>query len=132
MPSRSDDEHLSEENLESFSLGRVAPSRVAGFEKHLLICEPCRQRLIAIEAYNYIHYTIDGLIYSRVTKLRSGMFFARHWGRQMEGGKEFRSTNAAKAYLIRTFRQMFPEHLCEPRCGSTEAPSRPQRHRARQ
>jgi hypothetical protein len=37
----------------------------------------------------------------------------------MEGGKEFRTRRGAKAYLERTFSQMFPEHTCTAWCGVT-------------
>ncbi len=111
------DEHLSPEHLEEFSLGKLSPTRTAAVEEHLLICQACRETLCSIEPYNFIHHTRDGPIYSRVTRLRSGMFAARHWGRWLNGGKEFNSRQGAKAYLVRTFGQMFPEHVCTKSCG---------------
>src|ERR1039457_2510360 len=113
------DGHQSGEALESYSLGRLIPSRTAAFEQHLLICHQCQAKLNAIEPYNFVHYTGDGPFYSRVTKLRTGMLFARHWGRSLEGGKEFRTRESAKAYLERAFPQVFPEHTCTARCGAT-------------
>ena len=113
------DAHESGEDLESYSLGRLAPSRAAAVERHLLICQRCRAKLNAIEPYNFVHYTSDGPFYSRITKLRTGTFIARHWGRSLEGGKEFRTRKGAKAYLARTFSRMFPEHACTARCGAT-------------
>jgi hypothetical protein len=113
------DDHQSAEDLESYSLGKLAPSRTAAFEQHLLICQGCRARLNAIEPYNFVHYTSDGPFYSRITKLRTGTFLARHWGPSLEGGKEFRTRQGAKAYLARTFSRMFPEHTCTARCGAT-------------
>jgi hypothetical protein len=113
------DAHESGEDLASYSLGRLAPSRAAAVERHLLICQRCRAKLNAIEPYNFVHYTSDGPFYSRITKLRTGTFIARHWGRSLEGGKEFRTRKGAKAYLARTFSRMFPEHACTARCGAT-------------
>jgi len=119
---RRTDVHHSGQELESYSLGRL-PRCLAGFlEEHLLVCRQCRERLRAIEPYNFVHYTIDGPFYSRVTKLETGMLLARHWGRSVEGGKEFRTYQGAKAYLVRTFVRMFPEHTCKARCGSTNSP----------
>jgi|ERR1017187_7745950 hypothetical protein len=115
------DGHQSGEDLESYSLRSLAPSRTGAFEQHLLFCQQCRARLHAIEPYNFVHYTRDGPIYSRVTKLRTGAFFARHWGENLEGGKEFRTKRGAKAYLARTFARMFPEHKCTARCGATNS-----------
>jgi len=112
------DDHQTGEDLERYSLEGLALSLMPGFEEHLLICQRCRDRLNAIEPYNFIHYTRDGPFYSRVTKLRTGAFFARHWGRSLEGGKEFGARESAKAYLARTFFRMFPEHACTARCGA--------------
>jgi hypothetical protein len=113
------DDHQSGEDLESYSLGKLAPSRTAALERHLLTCPQCRTQLQAIEPYNFVHYTNEGPFYSRITKLRTGRYLARHWGSNMEGGKEFRTHRGAKAYLERTFSQMFPEHTCTAWCGVT-------------
>ena len=111
--------HRSGTELESYSLGRLGASQAAVLEEHLLICEQCTEALLAIEIFNFVHYTREGRFYSRITRLESGSFFARHWGRDLEGGREFRTRSAAKAYLTRSFSQMFPEHACSSRCGST-------------
>ncbi|HLY18918.1 MAG TPA: hypothetical protein VKR61_16925 [Bryobacteraceae bacterium] len=111
--------HLTGESLEQYSLRRLSPANVASLEEHLLLCEQCRIALNAIEPYNYVHFTADGPVYSRVTRLRSGDFAARHWGRRLDGGNEFRTSRGGKAYLIRTFSQMFPEHVCTKSCGFT-------------
>ena len=110
--------HRSGEDLESYSLGRLAAARTAALERHLLTCPRCRAKLHAIEPYNFVHYTNAGPFYSRITKLRTGMFVARHWGRDLEGGKEFRTHKGAKAYLARTFARLFPEHICTAWCGA--------------
>jgi hypothetical protein len=112
--------HQSKEDLETYSLGLLAPDRTASLEQHLLICMRCRARLRAMEPYNFVHYTVDGLFYSRVTRLRAGRFLARHWGQSLEGGKEFRSEQSAKVYLQRTFLELFPEHVCTALCGPTD------------
>ena len=111
--------HGSEEELESYSMGRLGAFRTAAIEEHLLICRQCTEGLLAIETFSYIHYTRQGPVYSRITKLKSGAFFARHWGRDLDGGKEFRTRSGAKGYLTRSFSQMFPEHVCSSRCGWT-------------
>jgi hypothetical protein len=83
------------------------------------MCGQCRTELNAIEPYNFVHYTREGPFYSRVTKLRTGRLFARHWSRSLEVGKEFRTHHEAKAYPAITFGQMFPHHVCTARCGTT-------------
>jgi hypothetical protein len=111
-------DHQSGEDVENYSLGRLAPSAAAVVEQHLSTCRPCRADLAAVEPYNFVHYTGDGPFHSRITKLRSGGFVGRHWGRSLEGGKEFHTRRGAKAYLERTFARIFPEHACTARCGA--------------
>jgi hypothetical protein len=111
--------HQSREDLESYSLGKLAGACAPGFERHLLICQGCRAKLSAIEACNFVHYTRDGPFYSRITRLRTGTFVARHWGRSLEGGKEFPTREGGEAYLVRSFFLLFPEHTCTARCGES-------------
>ena len=118
MQGRADD-HQTAMDLECYSLGKLTLSRLAAFEQHLLICLQCEIALDAIEPYNFIHYTRDGPFYSRITKLSKGTYLARHWGRTLEGGKEFRTCEGAKAYLVRSFFRIFLEHACTGRCGAT-------------
>jgi len=111
--------HCSDEDLEQYSLGRLVRSRDR-FEEHLILCPECRGRLERIEPYNFVHDTADGPFYSRITRLRSGTFHARHWSLTLKGGKEYRSRQGARAYLQRSFSEMFPEHVCSRGCGSTK------------
>ena len=111
--------HPTGEDLESYSLGRRPLSLLPGFVERLLICRRCRSELSAIEPCGFIHYTRNGPFYSRITKLRTGAFFARHWVRSLEGGKEFHTREGAKAYLVRAFPRVFPEHACTARCDVT-------------
>jgi hypothetical protein len=104
--------HISDSVLEAYSLRELAESRTAAVEEHLLVCDCCRARLEAIEPLNFIHFTEDGPIYSRATRLTTGKVVARHWGRELEGGAVFRSVSGARKYLIQSFSQMFPEHTC--------------------
>ncbi len=112
-------DHWSDEELERYSLGILELPKSASLEEHLLICDQCTRQLASFEPYNFVHYTKEGPFYSRVTKRRTGIFFARHWGRNVVGGKEFRTFRGAKSYLRQSFSQMFPEHVCTARCGST-------------
>jgi hypothetical protein len=69
---------------------------------------------------NTIHFTDDGPIYSRATRLKTGRVMARHWGTELDGGRVCRSVSAAKSHLTQSFVQMFPEHRCEGRCGPAQ------------
>ena len=109
-------QHLSISLLEEYSLRALAESSLAAVEEHLLVCDRCRRRLERIEPVNDIHYTDDGPVYARATRLRSGEVMARHWGTDLQGGRAFWSISAAKRYLTESFSQMFPEHSCDDLC----------------
>ena len=118
--------HWSANQVQNYSLGLLEDAIASELEEHLLICGQCVAALTAIEPFNFIHYTKDGPFYSRVTRLATGKFFARHWGRRIEGGREFRSSAGAKAYLSRSFEEMFPEHVCTANCGpASSCPKQP-------
>ena len=114
------EEHVSKESLEAYSLDRLADASVAQIEEHVLICEFCRTRLEAMEPFSYVHFTSDGPIYLRVTRLATGELMARHWGKDLRGGKLFKHVSAAKRYLTASFTQMFPEHTCGDQCGPAQ------------
>ena len=116
------DGHPAGDDLENYSRGRLAPTRVPRLEEHLLVCERCRVTLGAIEPFGFVHITSDGPVYLRVTTLRNGRFSARLWGRQLDGAREFRTGRGARGYLVRIFSKMFPEHVCTARCGATGLP----------
>jgi Putative zinc-finger len=44
-------QHVQDEQLERYSLGRMTAPEVDHFEEHLLVCEPCRLRLSAMDEY---------------------------------------------------------------------------------
>ncbi len=47
-------DHISEEQLEAHSLNRLEPSETGRAEEHLLVCEPCRQRLSKIDEFQAV------------------------------------------------------------------------------
>ena len=114
------EDHISDGALEEYSLDTLAESRVALIEEHLQVCEHCRARLEAIEPLNFVHFTEDGPILSRATKLATGKVMARHWGKELDGGRVFEDVSAAMKYLSESFSQMFPEHSCESGCGRVQ------------
>ena len=88
--------HILNGTLQEYSLHELTESSIAAVEEHLLVCDYCRARLEAIEPVNFIHFTEDGPIYSRATRLTTGKILARHWGRDLAGGRVFRSVSAAR------------------------------------
>jgi hypothetical protein len=110
------EEHIDAETLEGYSLGKLDSKTLEASECHLLICNLCRERIVDIEPFNSVHYTADGLFYSRVTVLRDGSLWAHHWGCQIDGGRHHRHLTNARKYLRDSFVQMFPEHRCVEGC----------------
>jgi hypothetical protein len=105
-------------------------------QRHLFKCGPCLKRLLEIEyklaleeallgggspipdkrkPLFIVHDTGDGFIYSRAEKT-GGKWFARHWGKQLQGGRECKTMREANEFLIQSFAEMFPEHRCTRRC----------------
>jgi hypothetical protein len=115
------EEHVSIRTLEECSLGELTESRVGDIEEHLRIWDYCRGRLQGIEPVNFVHFTEDGPVYSRATRLTTGKVIARHCGKELSGGKVCGDLSAARRYLSESFSQMFPEHTCDGRCS----PARP-------
>jgi len=111
--------HLSAGSLEEYSLDKLSEFRNAAVEEHVLTCALCRARLEAIEPTNFVHFTDDGPIFSRATKLTTGWAMARHWGKELDGYRVCVNVSVAKSYLTQSFFQMFPEHRCGIRCGRT-------------
>lgn len=112
-------DHISHGLLEEYSLGNMAESSLAAVEEHLLICDDCRRWLEVIEPVNYVHFTEDWPVYSRATMLTTGKVTARHWGKNLDCGRECENVSAARKYLSESFFQMFPDHICKGKCGPT-------------
>jgi len=132
--------HLSEDVLDGYVMRTLTGTATLRSESHLLICEACRHRLeemeqflIAVRAaprtrvtsarsYRFSHETDDGLIVSEVTRFGTKGWTARHWGPQLNGGRTTKTLKEATAYLVESFHQMFPEHVCTERCWNDEIP----------
>jgi hypothetical protein len=112
--------HPSDEVLEKYSLDRLPESNLAAVEEHLLVCDQCRARLQEIEPLECVHYTDDGPVYARITRLSTGKLMARHWGHDLHAGRRFGSFYAAEEYVSTSFAQMYPEHTCKGSCGSPQ------------
>ena len=130
-------QHISKQNMESLALGRLPTQASISVQRHLYQCGKCLQRLVEItfglaldrvtpealpvvskrKALFIVHDTADGFIYSR-TERRGRKWIARHWGEQLEGGKECKTLGEANEFLVSAFSQMFPEHRCTERCAT--------------
>src|ERR1039458_9943785 len=64
-------------------------------------------------SYNPYH---RGPIFGAVHIGTDGKWLARHWGRQLDGGRICSSVDEADAYLMDSFWQMFPGHECSQQC----------------
>ena len=128
--------HVGESDIERLALGKLKTSESLRVQRHLFKCRPCLHRLIEIEVHLasreliegdrapvadrrkplfIVHDTADGMIYSRAER-RGRIWLARHWGPQLDGGRECDTMLEANGFLIRSFTEMFPEHRCTERC----------------
>ena len=48
------DRHLGDETAERYAVGHLSANAAAPVEEHLLICERCRQKLAAADAYSAV------------------------------------------------------------------------------
>ncbi len=127
-------EHPHSEELEAYALGRSPDSVLERIQGHLLTCERCQEDLARTAAYILaikqaaasfgevrrlcsIHITEDGPIFGTMHPRSDGKWLARHWGRQLDGGRVCDSVEDANAYLLDSFHQMFPEHTCSEQCN---------------
>jgi hypothetical protein len=125
--------HIGTTELNVYLSGELACARYWRVQRHLFKCPTCLEKLIEIEAsrgpststvemtkpISMVHYTADGPIYSLAEK-RDEVWFARHWGKTLDGGRTLPTVGEANAYLISSFAEMFPEHRCSSRCGAFE------------
>jgi len=133
--------HLSETVVQDVALGTSPRGQSLRAQQHMRKCASCLAWLIAVEAQLgaardpsllrvperrhplfAVHDTIDGLIYSRA-ELSDGEWSARHWGRELNGGRRCATLEEANEYLFQSFVQMFPEHRCTPRCSIEPNPT---------
>ena len=76
----------------------------------------CEAKVPKVTTLAFLHHTEDGFIISEVTRLGRRKWFAHHFGLQLDGGKIAPTLRDAVTYLMESFREMFPEHRCGPRC----------------
>src|SRR3954465_866570 len=128
--------HVSETDIESLALGRLATADSIRVQRHLFKCGDCLKRLLALEILFaqkelldgdrspppdprkplfVVHDTGDGFIYSK-TERRGRKWLARHWGEHLNGGRECGTMREANEFLAQSFREMFSEHRCTARC----------------
>lgn len=125
--------HPSSVDLEAYSLGRASDAGLQNVEEHLLTCERCQNELALTDQYiqamkkvlaspsgvrrlRSVHITEDGPIFGAIHLQTNGKWMARHWGRQLDGGRICDSVEDANGYLMESFEQMFPEHICSEQC----------------
>ena len=125
--------HPSSDALEAYSLSASSDADLEKVEEHLLICERCQNELAETDQYiramkgalasaqtggrlRSLHITEDGPIFGAMHRRVDGKWLARHWGRQLNGGRTCDSVEDANAYIMESFHQMFPEHRCSEQC----------------
>jgi hypothetical protein len=125
--------HLSPTELVAYALGLPSNADLEQVELHLVICEVCQEELTLAVRYlrakekvgapsgtagrlRSLHFTMDGPIIGAMHSDGDGKWIARQWGRELDGARICDSVKEAHAYLMESFWQMFPEHVCLKRC----------------
>jgi hypothetical protein len=125
--------HLSSDDLEGYSMETASNADLERVEEHLLYCQQCQDEMVLTDQYiramkgalaaprtgrrlRSIHITEDGPVFGAMHRGADGKWIARHWGRQLDGGRTCDSVEEANAYLMESFQQMFPRHQCSEQC----------------
>lgn len=131
--------HPTEEALEAYVMRTLPETELGPLEMHVFFCMLCQHRLAETNdfvtamraaaaeclklgeptntpAHRFTHDTDDGLIESEVTLIGSKKWLGHHWGPQLDGGMTWSTMGEAVTYLIESFQQMFPEHVCTTTC----------------
>jgi hypothetical protein len=120
--------HPISDELEAYALNRLGPDNDRMIEEHLLVCEVCRNRLqhadwtifairTAFPNDDFTHATQDGDIRVWIEPYIQG------WAARLRGGKldllrVVRTPEKATLLTASLFSEAYPEHRCNPRCGS--------------
>jgi hypothetical protein len=127
--------HTSVVDMTKLAMGQLPTPKSIRVQRHISQCEPCLRQLVErtiglallglgpeiLVPVNHrrplfiVHDTADGFVYAR-TEHRGRQWIARHWGDQLDGGRECKTMREANEYLTVSFAQMFPEHRCTDRC----------------
>jgi hypothetical protein len=125
-------QHIDDDSLELYALGRLSEFEVFAIQEHLLICTACRTHYDEIlefastmhaAAWQIVteliatHHTEDGLIYLYVRPSDSDTWVATIRGESTSGGVTAPTRQGAVSECVEAFRQMFPEHMCTAACS---------------
>jgi hypothetical protein len=120
-------EHISLSELADYAAGRVfARTTLIELEQHLLLCGECQRVVVKLDSdassggrtLEVTHATADGLIRLWVERSSlSGRWLARYTGGQLNGGQEFGTRESARTFALRSFDEMFSEHVCTDACS---------------
>jgi hypothetical protein len=95
-------------------------------QDHLLLCDQCQGLLTQMKHAAFerdlllaiTHKTDDGPVTLWVERSSPVICLARIIGDQLDGGKEFESFEMARTFALRSFIEMFPDHVCTGDCSS--------------
>jgi hypothetical protein len=118
--------------LERFVLGRLAGRALILVQEHLEICEDCRSRVAATEAFvnafrevasslaadalDFVHQTSDGPVRLTARRATTREWIAEITGEESQTARRFDRVEEANAFLVRVFAELFPEHRCTAAC----------------
>jgi hypothetical protein len=121
-----DVEHVSFAVLAEYAAGRVFENAsLKELEEHLLLCADCQRVAVQLDRdaskrgrpLEITHTTTDGPIRLWVEQSASGRWQARYTGPNLNGGQEFGRVERARTFVLKSFDEMFPDHLCSDACS---------------
>jgi hypothetical protein len=119
-------EHISDAVLADYAAGRVFETKtLSELEEHLLLCGECQRVVMKLDTdasshgrpLEITHATADGPIRLWVERSLSGRWQARYTGPNLDGGQGFGIVESACTFALRSFDEMFPEHVCTHACS---------------
>jgi len=113
--------HPDERELDRHAAGRLRTEIARRLDEHLRRCPFCRARLAEITVLRgaparFVHGGPGCPVILEI-RVCEGGFAARVDGGGIELERGFRSAARARSYLLRSFRELFPEHRCGDGCG---------------
>lgn len=113
--------HPSDAELDRHVAGRLSRAAAGCLEGHLRSCCECRRRFDEAVALTrapgrFRHLVAGGVVDLGIRDV-GGKTESMLCGCGVELKRSFRTAAAARSYVRRTFRELFPGHRCVERCG---------------
>ena len=107
----------------AYLMNRMLPKEIREFEEHIIECRRCAEVVestLAELPISLVHQTEDGPVHLWASPNKAEGWKARMWGEQLAGANRFGTLAETNRFLLDSFAQMFPGHVCSSRCESLD------------